>query len=379
MLADAAQAVSPSIVLIVARISGSLRDMNTGEVTGPFHVAFTGTGFFASSDGYIVTAAHVAAPTADEVTGDVIDAAIDVASHCTSQATCQAAESEHRDEYALHEEAVGTQVNISVLTQNLHVTDGGLPAQVIASSASDHRDVAILKVDGQDEPVAILADSDSITPLDSVAVIGYPHSADVSSSERSALVPTVTSGAVNARRQGDPGSGLAGDAVLLQVDARVEHGNSGGPLVGTDADVYGIASFLGPDATVSFFISANDVNSVLATTPAHNRMGQIDQLWRDGLDDYRHGAYADAVRLWTMCANLNPVQVACAAQLPVAQALAAHQGQLPRPVAAMGWLGSGWPWTSLLAAGGAGLLAGIFATAIIEERRWHRWWRRPRG
>src|ERR1035437_7661164 len=71
----------PSVVLVQVEESAYVKDDRYGNTTygqknssggvDPFTATYMGTGFFISSDGYIVTAGHLAAPPADEVLHDI--------------------------------------------------------------------------------------------------------------------------------------------------------------------------------------------------------------------------------------------------------------------------------------------------------------------
>src|SRR4029077_18258437 len=111
-----------------------------------------------------------------------------------------------------------------------------------------------------------------------IAVLGYPES---TADTPVALVPVVTDGVVQDVRRGDPG--FAAAATVLQTNARIEHGDSGGPGIDTGGAALGIVSY-GPSVDRNFMVSAADVLSLLRQVGADNRLGSIDRLWRDGLD-----------------------------------------------------------------------------------------------
>src|SRR5439155_1369074 len=86
----------------------------------------------------------------------------------------------------------------------------------------DETDIAIIKVDGKDFHAAEFADSDQLKVGQPVLAIGNPLGLPGG--------PTVTSGVISSLRRNlsfGPGDGLA----VIQTDAAVNPGNSGGPLV----------------------------------------------------------------------------------------------------------------------------------------------------
>lgn len=94
-------------------------------------------------------------------------------------------------------------------------------------------DVAVIKIDAKDLPVAALGNSDSVKVGQWVLAIGNPLN----------LSSTVTSGIVSAQgRDIDITSGIWGIRNFIQTDAAINPGNSGGALVNLKGEVIGINS-----------------------------------------------------------------------------------------------------------------------------------------
>lgn len=99
------------------------------------------------------------------------------------------------------------------------------------------KDVAVIKIESGKPLIPVtLGDSSSIVAGSGVFVIGYPTVADLS--DKSFLVPTVTSGIVSALKPSD-----LGDYKVIQIDAGIAGGNSGGPVLNNKGHVVGIATF----------------------------------------------------------------------------------------------------------------------------------------
>jgi 2-alkenal reductase len=126
-----------------------------------------------------------------------------------------------------------------VVTNN-HVVADGQKYQVIFQDGTkvnarlvgrdDYSDLAVLQIDGNLPAVATLGDSSKLRPGTSVIAIGSPLGD---------FRNTVTSGVVSAvgRKLDDSAPGLTD---LIQTDAAINHGNSGGPLVDPSGQVIGI-------------------------------------------------------------------------------------------------------------------------------------------
>jgi 2-alkenal reductase len=108
-----------------------------------------------------------------------------------------------------------------------------LPAQVI--STDKYADLAVLKADGQMPAVATIGNSDNLKSGETVIAIGSPLGE---------FRNTVTVGVISATgRALDSGNGYFMED-LLQTDAAINQGNSGGPLVNLNGEVVGINTLI---------------------------------------------------------------------------------------------------------------------------------------
>ncbi len=156
----------------------------------------SGSGFIISSDGYIITNHHVA-------------------------------------------------VNANELFVSLD--DGTtLKAELKGSDAST--DIAVLKVDGRSFKTLAFADSDSLKPGQIAVAIGNPYG----------LQQTVTAGVVSAvGRSLRAGNGRLIDDVI-QTDAALNPGNSGGPLLNSEGAVIGVnTAIISAAQGICFAVSSN--------------------------------------------------------------------------------------------------------------------------
>lgn len=149
---------------------------------------------------------------------------------------------------------------------NYHVIQGAQEISVTLSNDvtttaqvvnyDENQDVAMIKI--TDESVEIpatveLGDSDALQPGEEVIAIGTPLSTELSS--------TVTKGIISATsRSVAVQSGVTMN--LIQTDAAINAGNSGGPLVNTKGEVVGInSSKISGEAVegIGFSIPINDI------------------------------------------------------------------------------------------------------------------------
>ncbi len=110
------------------------------------------------------------------------------------------------------------------------LADGAeLPAEIVGTER--YADLAILLANGDMPAIAKLGNSDSLKPGETVIAIGSPLGD---------FVNTVTVGVISATgRALDTGNGFLMED-LIQTDAAINQGNSGGPLVNLRGDVIGI-------------------------------------------------------------------------------------------------------------------------------------------
>ncbi len=139
-------------------------------------------------------------------------------------------------------------------------------AEVVGQDAST--DIALLKVDtsGTELPVLSLGDSDAVRVGDATVAIGNPFGLD----------RTLTTGVVSALArtiQAPDGYAISG---VLQTDAALNPGNSGGPLLDAQGSVIGVNSQIETSGTTA----AN--TGVGFAVPASTVERVVEQLKADG-------------------------------------------------------------------------------------------------
>jgi 2-alkenal reductase len=128
---------------------------------------------------------------------------------------------------------------------NHHVIEGAREVRVVLADGSElpasivnydvFADLAVLKADGAMPAVAPLGNSDQLKPGETVIAIGSPLGA---------FKNTVTVGVVSGTgRMIDTGNGYVMEG-LIQTDAAINQGNSGGPLVNLAGEVIGINTLI---------------------------------------------------------------------------------------------------------------------------------------
>jgi S1-C subfamily serine protease len=162
---------------------------------------------------------------------------------------------------------------------NYHVIEGAskvevsfsgndeMPATVVGSDPST--DIAVLRIkDAQSRALTPLdlGSSTDVRVGDAVVAIGNPFG----------LERTVTAGIVSAlQREITAPNGFSIDEVI-QTDAAINHGNSGGPLLNADGKVIGVNSQIesesGGNVGIGFAVPINTVKQVVSQILQHGRV-----------------------------------------------------------------------------------------------------------
>jgi len=151
---------------------------------------------------------------------------------------------------------VANAVNIKIVTFSSERTV--YPATIIRKDVEN--DIAILKIEPDSPmPTAVLGDSDMIKVADRVLTVGAPFG----------LEQTVTAGIIS-----DDSRSLVIDGQIyedmIQTDAAINRGNSGGPLISVSGEVVGINTAIyaptGVFTGVGFAIPINKVKPIVKDT-----------------------------------------------------------------------------------------------------------------
>ncbi|HET6746527.1 MAG TPA: trypsin-like peptidase domain-containing protein [Candidatus Saccharimonadales bacterium] len=205
--------------------------------------------------------------------GDIASVVEKVGPSVVSIITTESAGPEYGNGEAAQQEGAGTGIIVSgdgyILT-NKHVISDAKTIKVVLSDGTTHEnvklvgtdplnDVAFLKVDGVTNlPAAQLGDSSSTRIGQQVVAIG---------NSLGQYQNTVTSGIISGI--GRPISAQAGNTVenltdLLQTDAAINLGNSGGPLLNLSGQVIGINTAIVQDAQgIGFAIPINTTKGIM--------------------------------------------------------------------------------------------------------------------
>ena len=285
-----------------------------------------GSGFAISPDGYIVTNAHVVAPDEDELKQQLaanglktfIDQDVqDFIKSAGSQATpdlvqkVTQAVTVYNTKYlqvAKLDRAFFVQVGAAI--PGVAIGSKNIAAELSAAGQQiPGKDVAILKVERKDLPTVPLGDDTQLNTGEKVYVLGYPGAATFHPvlSEQSQIEPSMTSGTLSAKKT------MPGGWNVLQIDAPITHGNSGGPVFDADGKVVGIATFGSIDPNTgkevqgfNFAVPISLAREFINKSGGKPQEGIVTQKYNDAIDLYDKHWYSDALSEFQQVNSLSP-------------------------------------------------------------------------
>ena len=171
------------------------------------------------------------------------------------------------------------------IVTNNHVVEGSQQIKVVLPDGRDFdakligrdptSDLAVIKIDGQNLPVAKLGDSDRLRVGEWVVAIGNALGLEGG--------PTVTAGVVSAvKRTVELPSGGSIEGAI-QTDTAINPGNSGGPLINLNGEIVGINTLIAGQVTpdyqaqgIGFAIAINNAKPIISSLIAS---GRVERPW----------------------------------------------------------------------------------------------------
>ncbi|MGQ9805812.1 MAG: S1C family serine protease [Chlorobiales bacterium] len=159
------------------------------------------------------------------------------------------------------------------------LTDGSKhDAKIIGTD--DLTDIALLKIDGNNFPYLKLGNSDEVIVGEWAIALGNPFGLfDINDK------PTVTVGVVSSVGLNFPNLDGRSYRGMIQTDAAINSGNSGGALVNANAEVIGVNTFIytgGGQGNIGIGF-AIPINRVKQITDELRRFGKIDRSFKTGI------------------------------------------------------------------------------------------------
>ncbi len=311
--------VRPAVVLISSQVSAhaAIRcDSGPAQLVTPDPYQETGSGFVIHPDGYVATNGHVVAaanakmedPT---VVGNLVQAAVEKS--CgpklamlpdgirKARLAALTTDPQNRARLQLAKEirvhlSNGAIYPAEVLVYSPALQTNGAPVKDMGPMERSGKDIALLKIPATHLPSVPLApNSEGLLVGEPLFVIGYPGVVLYHDflSTQTALDATVTVGRV---------SGFKTDLInrrVIQTDAAITWGNSGGPAFNARGEVIGVATFISTtlegDAAIQGFNFLIPVETVqefarqIGVPPTAD--GAFARAWGAAVDSFFRGDY----------------------------------------------------------------------------------------
>lgn len=303
---------------------------STGNIeTEQMSTAAVGTGFIVTPDGYMVTNAHVVNTDEEELT---MQFAMSSLENYAVEAADSFMEELRREGYQMSQEEWDGIANAwyRLLAQSMEINNLQASYQCYIGNVSPGsdvsakgkildlrkmgepipgKDIAILKMEGTNLPTVKLGDDTGLRTGDRVYAMGYPAVATLSDALNVAQAiqePTLTQGIVSAKKE------MAGGWSVIQTDAAIHGGNSGGPLFNEAGEVIGINTFgmleeSGASAAgMNFAIPISIAIQFLSEINVQPAESAFSKDFNKALAAYNSGDYQKALELLRGINETNP-------------------------------------------------------------------------
>ncbi len=290
-------------------------------------ITATGTGFFLTGDGYVATNCHLI----DRDNGFIRRQFILTAFQSITDASISALENSWATTFTEQQRSLLYNTYASVYSRLFSMVLHDLKKNIYVvyrtdrenKGASSEKRAAVIVIKGQPMPgkdIAILKiETESQMPVLSVAgnrlpqvggqifVYGYPGPVtnnDFVAAE-SAIEPTLTTGIVSAIKKSVNGW------PIIQMDANINHGSSGGPVCNEQGEVVGLTTFGsientgGLAAGLNFAIPVDILDEYIDSAGISPRLSRATQLFAEGLSLFNDQYYRLAWKKFKDVSGLN--------------------------------------------------------------------------
>jgi len=315
----------PAVVMIGVRIgaTATIRCSDGKSFTvRPAPIGELGSGAIVHPDGWIVTNGHVVQPFQDgqdsAFAAELLEKS--VATACAAELDALPTPARAERIRALAGEPMNRAGLVLERSLQINLSNGKAypaeikyyspPAYVVTAGGKEHgRDVAILKIEERELPVVRLAARSTDLHLgQALFVIGFPGvvAAHELLSRATQFEPSITTGRVSGFKED------VGGQRVIQTDAAIIQGNSGGPVFDDRGYVIGAATFtsLQGDQAVQGFNFLIPVETIHAAagragfTPRGDSM--FTRLWNRGVDLYIRDLHYRAYRNMSAANRIHP-------------------------------------------------------------------------
>jgi|GEM_PF-847918 len=264
-------------------------------------VPMAGSGFIVNPEGYILTNAHVVSDESVKmyILAELINKIMLADAETLTKEQVSALAQDIDGWRALGTKVyneVSAKVNFKI-DKKLFIIDpsskqedltklinGGFPAEIVKTNEnflSDNRDIALIKIDQKNLPAVVLSGGLPDTGS-KIYVFGFPSTAEFS--RKNFIEPTFSQGVVSSLKDS-----LKKEFKVIQTDAKVSRGSSGGPMLNEQGDVIGIITYQTSSQdqekgdSFAFAIPAVVAQDILVGASVKNTSGNFEKHFKAGL------------------------------------------------------------------------------------------------
>lgn len=339
---------TPAVVKIYHATCGSIAYRGI-QIVGDGCDGGSGTGFIVSSDGVIGTNGHVVSSSAKDILSQIIDPdtfarMLEIEGYTTDevnaivdnlvnsqngQAVAQAAilklsdkDLKYQNQQDFYIVSLGTEApdfepiiknrkfdntstikNATLLGMDYDFND---QINIAQGKGFTRSDVALLKVEGSNYPITRMGSLNGIAQGSALTVIGFPGASEGNGlTKDDKLQVTITNGVVSSIRDSN-----GGGKKIVQSDAKISHGNSGGPTFSQSGDVIGVATYVlsgaeNGDADYSYMRDIQDIKDLASEKSVKFDTNSTTQkAWEAGLDEFFKAHYTKAIKQFGKVKNM---------------------------------------------------------------------------
>lgn len=288
----------------------------------------SGTGFFITGDGYLITNTHIIDRDSAYIRKnfilstykEVTDANIRALQISWDMTLSDEQKSLLNNAYSIIYSQVSSMILFD-LSREIYVqyrtdlSSGQFSTRrksakvVISGKAMPGKDVALLKVDSVQQMPTLSVSNDSLARIgEQVYVYGYPEpvSSNTYLAKETSSEPTLTAGVVSAVKRS------IGGWPVIQTDAVISHGSSGSPVCDKEGQVVGLATFgtleqqTGNLASgFNFAIPVSIIKQFLDSVKVQSKMSNASKIYNQALSLFFQGYYSKALNKFESVKKLN--------------------------------------------------------------------------
>jgi len=299
----------------------------TERVSKELNTTMMGSGFIVTPDGYVITNAHVvdendadtkqgfAEQAFMEILQNDIQTIEDAMNRKMTDEEAKALNNAYSWYYSQTMEVSNIKKEFSVVLgisgDKGKIVPLVIPAKIVSQGKPiPGKDVAILKL-GEKHiyPTIRIGDDKAMRVGDAVFVLGYPAVATFNPllSAETVSEATLTKGLVSAKKNMKDGW------EVLQIDAAITHGNSGGPVMNEKGEVIGLATFVSVDEQrkqeiqgMNFIVPTTIVNEFINKTKIKPEMSDISLAYEAAMDLFDKSRFKKALVEFKKVKDMNP-------------------------------------------------------------------------